>query len=143
MKITGFEMITILIVVSNIIEGETIKIEESKWISEDPGRSGRLAFLTTTRDCVNQAGKVEGCGEWYPDRGIHGLSVTNNPNERAISLTNNLNQPQTYKVHDRSRSEKPYLFLNIRPKDTHVFDVVAKKFDISVLVIYVHHGCKI
>ncbi|PLW11358.1 hypothetical protein PCASD_24320 [Puccinia coronata f. sp. avenae] len=128
MKITGFDLITSLIRISAIIAGEPTRISKEDWVFEKP--ESDLTFHEEIWDRVAYAGFTSHMeqigGEGYS------MSVTNGQRENEILLTNNRNREQTYRMHDPSRVDTPWLFMKMAPKDIHEIDVIGKKVFLEI-----------
>ncbi|PLW43434.1 hypothetical protein PCASD_07535 [Puccinia coronata f. sp. avenae] len=128
MKITGFDLITSLIRISAIIAGEPTRISKGDWVFERP--ESELTFHEALWDREAYAGftsHMEPIGG-----GGYSMSVTNGQRENEILLTNNRNGEQTYRMHDPSRVDAPWLLMKMAPKDRHEIDVIGKKVLLAI-----------
>jgi hypothetical protein len=132
MKIRGLQIITTLIKVSAIIALTTI--DEEEWVARNPNNENEFKHIKIKWDCVEHAGRNINLLGAY--QGISGnpLLITNRPNEKTFSLTNQGSSGCTYTLHDESRVGKPWLKKTIQPDDTHSFTVVGEKFYIILEV---------
>jgi hypothetical protein len=129
MKVIVSQIITVLISLSAII-APLIPVYDAEWVEAHDGP--REFISTTKRDRIREQGEMETFGITNT-HGIRRMTIINNTPESAIELTNKWKNQQTYRVYDKARGVNPWLQKTIGPRETHVFTVVGREFEVFIV----------